>query len=74
MRRVDPPANLYQKVWQSASKTGPATACRKNIVWNTWGEMHRRRRRGGAAVKPFDAASSAISAPPAVASRFWQSS
>jgi hypothetical protein len=29
MRRVDPPANLYQKVWQSASKTGPAAACRK---------------------------------------------
>jgi hypothetical protein len=28
MRRVDPPANLYQKVGQSASKRSPAKTAR----------------------------------------------
>jgi hypothetical protein len=34
MRPVDPPGNLYQKVWQLARKSGPAATGREIILWN----------------------------------------
>jgi hypothetical protein len=35
---VDPPGNLYQKVWQLASKSGPAATGREIILMAPLGE------------------------------------
>jgi hypothetical protein len=44
MRPVDPPCHVYQKVWQLASKSGPAAIGREIIFMTPQGGRRRRRQ------------------------------